>query len=73
MVKTITAKFQDQSPESMDRVFPYAEIRKARDIGPAFEALKPQTDALYVVQEAVVNANRTPIITLALGAPAPTR
>jgi putative ABC transport system substrate-binding protein len=48
------------------------EIRQARDIGPAFEALKPQADALYVVQEALVNANRTRIITLALGARLPT-
>jgi putative ABC transport system substrate-binding protein len=48
------------------------EIREARDIGPAFEALKPQADALYVVQEALVNANRTRIITLALGARLPT-
>jgi putative ABC transport system substrate-binding protein len=48
------------------------EIRQARDIGPAFEALKSQADALYVVQEALVTANRTRIIILALGARLPT-
>jgi putative ABC transport system substrate-binding protein len=48
------------------------EIRRAEDIAPAFEALKPQADALYVVQDGFVTANRTPIITLALGARLPT-
>ena len=43
-------------------------IRRAEDIAPAFEALKPQADALYVVTNALINANRTRIITLALGA-----
>jgi putative ABC transport system substrate-binding protein len=41
------------------------EIRQAEDIAPAFAALKAQADALYVVGEALVNANRTHIITLA--------
>jgi putative ABC transport system substrate-binding protein len=48
------------------------EIRRAEDIGPAFEALKPQADALYVVQDAVIGANRIRVITLALGARLPT-
>jgi putative ABC transport system substrate-binding protein len=48
------------------------EIRRAEDIGPAFEALKSQADALYVVIDSVVNANRTRIITFALGARLPT-
>jgi putative ABC transport system substrate-binding protein len=48
------------------------EIRRPEDIAPAFEALKAQADALYVVQDALVTANRTPIITLALGARLPT-
>ena len=47
-------------------------IRRAEDIAPAFEALKPQADALYVVNSALTNANRTRIITLALGARLPT-
>jgi putative ABC transport system substrate-binding protein len=47
-------------------------IRRAEDIAPAFEALKPQADALYVVTNALINANRTRIITLALGARLPT-
>jgi putative ABC transport system substrate-binding protein len=48
------------------------EIRRPEDIAPAFEALKAKADALYVVQDALVTANRTPIITLALGARLPT-
>jgi putative ABC transport system substrate-binding protein len=48
------------------------EIRRAEDIVPAFEALKVKADALYVVIDALVTANRTRIITLALGARLPT-
>ena len=44
------------------------EIRQAEEIAPAFAALNAQADALYVVGDALVNANRTRIITLALGA-----
>jgi putative ABC transport system substrate-binding protein len=47
------------------------EIRRAEDIAPAFEALRPPPDALYVVGDALVNANRTRIITFALGARLP--
>jgi putative tryptophan/tyrosine transport system substrate-binding protein len=50
------------------------EIRRAEDIATALdlEALKTQADALYVVVDGVVAANRTRIITLALGARLPT-
>ena len=48
------------------------EIRRAEDIAPAFEGLKARADALYVVGDALVAANRTRIITLALGARLPT-
>lgn len=48
------------------------EIRRTEDIGPAFDALQHQAEALYVVQDAVVAANRTRILTLALGARLPT-
>jgi len=48
------------------------EIRRAEDIAPAFEALKGQADAVYVVVDALVAANRTRILTLALGARLPT-
>jgi putative ABC transport system substrate-binding protein len=48
------------------------EIRRAEDIAPAFEALKIQADALYVVGSALVAANRTRIITFALSARLPT-
>jgi len=48
------------------------EIRRAEDIAPAFEALKAQADALYIVINALVAVNRTRIITLALSARLPT-
>jgi putative tryptophan/tyrosine transport system substrate-binding protein len=48
------------------------EIQRAEEIAPAFESLKGQADALYVVVDALVAANRTRIITFALGARLPT-
>ena len=42
------------------------EIRRPEDIAPAFEAIRDRADALYVVINALFNANRTRIITLAL-------
>ena len=48
------------------------EIRRAEDIAPAFEALKAQADALYVAVDQLVVANRTRILTLALGERLPT-
>jgi putative ABC transport system substrate-binding protein len=48
------------------------EIRRAEDITPAFDAIKAQAEALYVASDALVAANRTRIITLALGARLPT-
>lgn len=48
------------------------EIRRAEDIGPAFEAIKAPPDALYVASDALIAANRTRIITLALSARLPT-
>ena len=47
------------------------EIRRAEDIAPAFETLQRQADALYVVVEGLVSANRTRIITFALAARLP--
>jgi putative ABC transport system substrate-binding protein len=47
------------------------EIRKADDIAPAFETLNGKADALYVADDALVTANRSRIITLALGARLP--
>jgi putative tryptophan/tyrosine transport system substrate-binding protein len=49
-----------------------SEIRQARDIAPAFDALRARADALYVVTEPLVNTNRVRINTLALGARLPT-
>jgi len=48
------------------------EIRSVDDFAPAFEVLKGQADALYVVAGALVAANRARIITLALSARLPT-
>jgi putative tryptophan/tyrosine transport system substrate-binding protein len=47
-------------------------IRRAEDIGPAFEAFQAQADALYVAVDAVVNANREQIAKSALSARLPT-
>ena len=43
------------------------EIRRAADIAPAFETLKGRAQALYVVGDPLVTANRIRINTLALG------
>jgi putative ABC transport system substrate-binding protein len=48
------------------------EIRRAEDIAPAFATLQREADALYVVVEGLVSANRVLIITLALTARLPT-
>ena len=47
------------------------EIQRTEDIAPAFETLKSQTDALYVVSDALMAASRTRIITFALSARLP--
>jgi putative tryptophan/tyrosine transport system substrate-binding protein len=49
-----------------------SEIRRAEDIAAAVEALKGRADALYVVGDSLVDANRIRINTLALGARLPT-
>jgi ABC-type uncharacterized transport system substrate-binding protein len=49
-----------------------AEIRRAEDIAPAFEALKGRAEALYVVGDALVISHRVRINTLALSARLPT-
>ena len=48
------------------------EIRRAEDITLAFEALKQRTDAVYVVADPLVFANRVRIHTLTMGARLPT-
>jgi putative tryptophan/tyrosine transport system substrate-binding protein len=50
---------------------PYA-IRRAVDIAPAFEVFKSKVDALYVVEDALISANRVQIVTLALETRLPT-
>jgi ABC-type uncharacterized transport system substrate-binding protein len=48
------------------------EIRRAEDVLPAFKALKGRADALYVINDPLVNTNRVRIITLALSTRLPT-
>jgi putative tryptophan/tyrosine transport system substrate-binding protein len=48
------------------------EIRREEDIVPAFASLKDPADALYVTADALLNANRVRINTLALSARLPT-
>jgi putative ABC transport system substrate-binding protein len=48
------------------------EIRRTEDIAPAFEMLRDQVDALYVVVDGLVSANRTRIFTLATSTRLPT-
>jgi len=49
-----------------------SEIRKAEDVAPAFESFKGRADALFVVLDPLINNNRVPIATLALGSRLPT-
>src|SRR5262249_23078513 len=48
------------------------EIRRAEDIGPAFEVAKGRADALYVAADPLANNNRVRINTLALAGRLPT-
>jgi putative ABC transport system substrate-binding protein len=48
------------------------EIRRADDIAPAIQGIKAQADALYVAVDQLMVANRTRIVTLAVGARLPT-
>jgi putative tryptophan/tyrosine transport system substrate-binding protein len=48
------------------------EIRRAEDVAPVFEALKGRAEALYIVPDSLLFANRIRIIALALGARLPT-
>ena len=47
-------------------------ISRAEDIAPAFETLRNKADALYVVSDALIAANRARIVTLALRERLPT-
>src|SRR4051794_34334182 len=49
-----------------------AEIRRAEDIAPAFEAFKGRADALYVFSDPLLATNRIRINTLAQDARLPT-
>jgi putative ABC transport system substrate-binding protein len=47
-------------------------IQRAEDIAPAFQGLKTRADALYVAVDQLMVANRTSILTSALGVRLPT-
>jgi putative ABC transport system substrate-binding protein len=47
------------------------EIQRAEDIAPIFETLKGRADALYIVSDSLIDANRVRISTLALAARLP--
>jgi putative ABC transport system substrate-binding protein len=47
-------------------------VWRAEDIAPAFETLRNKADALYVVSDALIAANRARIVTLALDGRLPT-
>jgi putative ABC transport system substrate-binding protein len=49
-----------------------AEVTRAEDISPAFDAFKSRVQAIYVCADALMNANSVRINTLALGAHLPT-
>jgi ABC-type uncharacterized transport system substrate-binding protein len=49
-----------------------AEIRRAEDIAPAFEAFKGRADALYVAADPLMGSNRVRLNTLAMSARLPT-
>src|SRR5262249_59599857 len=49
-----------------------AELRRAEDISPAFDAFRSRVQALYVCGDALVNSNHVRINTLAVGARLPT-
>ena len=51
---------------------PKLEIRRTEDIAPAFEALKGQAEALYLVIDGFVTANRTRIFNFVLAGRLPT-
>ena len=48
------------------------DVRESKDLGPAFEALKSQAEALFLVGDPLMTANRTRITALALAAQVPT-
>jgi ABC-type uncharacterized transport system substrate-binding protein len=48
------------------------EIWRSEEIAPTFEVIRGKADALYVVSDALIAANRTLIVTLALSAGLPT-
>jgi ABC-type uncharacterized transport system substrate-binding protein len=62
----------EQNARAVGLVVASLEIRSAQDIAPAFDTLKFETDALYVVVEGLIAANSTRIITFATGAHLPT-
>ena len=48
------------------------DVRESKDIAPAFEALKSRAEALFLVGDPLMTANRTRVTALALAAQVPT-
>src|SRR5262245_46385506 len=67
----LAARAAQAAAQSLGLEIATLEIRRAGDIVPAFESLKDHADALYVTADALLNANRLRINTLALGARLP--
>ena len=65
-------KAGDSSHPALGLEVVIAEIRRAEDIAPAFEALKGRAEALYVANDPLTLTNRIRISTLALAARLPT-
>jgi putative ABC transport system substrate-binding protein len=56
----------EAAAKTLNLVIARLEIRRMQDIAPAFEALNPRADALYVVVDQLVVANLMRILTFAL-------
>ena len=67
----LAARAAQAAAQSLGLEIATLEIRRAGDIVPAFESLKDHADALYVTADALLNANRLRVNTLALGARLP--
>jgi putative ABC transport system substrate-binding protein len=69
---TLEAERVRATAHALDLEAARLEIWRSEDIARAFEAIRSKADALYVVSDALLAANRTLITTLALSARLPT-
>jgi putative ABC transport system substrate-binding protein len=68
----LEARAVETAARALGLEFVTLDVRRAEDIGPAFEAHKGRADALYVCADPLVSANRERINTLALTLRLPT-